>query len=71
MSADSDIGSMDLYNNVRSYFIERVVQNAFTRGFCGKHPFKALRALDVMSYTAIDSKQYNLPLDSLRHLTGH
>lgn len=62
--AESDIGSMDLYNNVRSYFIERVVQNSFPDGFCGKHRFRSLRALDIMSYTTIDSERYQLPADT-------
>ena len=58
-----DIDAMDLYNNVRSYFIERVIQNAFPKGFCAKHPFKSIRALDIMSYTRI-SAEFSLPSDS-------
>ena len=55
--------SMDLYNNDRSYFIERVIQNCFEDGFEGEHPFKTHRCLDIMSYTRIDSSQHSFPSD--------
>lgn len=62
-SSAIDFKSMDLYNNDRSYFIERVMQNSFPNGFEGRHPFKSFRALDVMSYTRIDSSKYEFPED--------
>ena len=54
------IKSMDLYNNARSYFVERVIQNSFADSFNGSYAFKSFRALDVMSYTRINLNDYDV-----------